>query len=95
MLLLAVIAITAIFIKEDLATRVAVETTVLLTTMAILWSTSTNLPHSSSSTWLEDFTVANIITCGLCTFESCLLVLSAPKEGEHKREALALLRTAF
>jgi len=96
MLLLAVVATTAIFIKEDLATRVAVEITVLLTTMAILWSTSTNLPHSSSSTWLEDFTVASTTTCGLCTFESCLvLVLSAPVEGEHKRETLALLMTAF
>lgn len=43
-----------------------------------------NLPPSSSSTWLEDFTVANIIIMGICTFESCLiLALSAPKEGEQ------------
>ena len=63
------IAIISLWIPE-LPTRLTIEVTALLTIMAMLWVTSSNIPPCKETSWIQSFTTNCMLLVGACTFES-------------------------
>lgn len=70
-LVVTTIAILGLWVK-DYPSRVGIEMTLLLTVMAILWSISSNIPSTATTTWLSSFTEACMFLTGMCTAASCV-----------------------
>ena len=90
-ILITVLAVLALWIG-DYPNRLALEVTLLLTVVALLWSVSSSIPSTAHSTWLSSFTTSCLLLIVFCTIETIIVYSLSLQRGKVPEKISSILR---
>jgi hypothetical protein len=90
-ILITVLAVLALWIG-DYPNRLALEVTLLLTVVALLWSVSSSIPSTAHSTWLSSFTTSCLLLIVFCTIETIIVYSLSLQRGKVPEIISSILR---